>query len=463
MWVRKTLKPLKIKSSKPTNSRIEPKYRRSRVSASIIKGENLWISQDFNELESIYIQIYWKIKASVSIEADIDASIFLIGTNGKVRQEQDLIFYNNGIDEDKSVVHIRSEGSEHNTEGFIIHLKKVPDEIQKLVCCLTIHGWEHHHQSLKDILEALSIKLINRTSSHNSPLIQYDSTADIQGETALMLGEIYRHHQGWKFRAMGQGFAGGLRSLAEHFGVKVKVENPEEGEIEPQEKPTRRSRQEIINEQKDLIRKGLQTYLPHINHALEKNQNESGTRMILDRLLQDVLGYGMEEIKNEESIKGKKADYVLSVKEEDVIVIEAKRINSRLNDRQIFQATAYGAHSGIKWAILTNVISWQLYRITTCDSKIEARLVFNVDIRNGLDDETIHCLYLISRYGIKRKGLLEQLWVKVSSLTQESLINAILSEEVISRIRIFLNKESECKLTDKEVLIALERLVLQSD
>jgi predicted type IV restriction endonuclease len=284
-------------------------------------------------------------------------------------------------------------------------------------------------------------------------------TGDIQNETALMLGEIYRRYQGWKFRAMGQGFVGGLRSLAEHFGVKVKAENPEECEIEPQEKQARRSRQEVIDEEKDLIRKGLQAYLPHVSHALEKNQNESGTRMILDRLLQDVLGYRMEEIKNEESIKGKKADYVLSVKEDDVIIIEAKRINSSLNDRHIFQATSYRAHLGIKWAFLTNVVSWQLYRITVCDGKIESHLVFDVDIRNGLDDETIHCLYLISRYGIKRKGLLEQPWVKVSSLTQESLINAILSEEVISRIRIFLNKESECKLTDKEVHIALERFV----
>jgi stress response protein SCP2 len=429
----------------------------------MIKGENLWISQDFNALKDIYLQLNWTIKASISIEADIDASIFLIGANEKIRNDQDLIFYNNGIDEEKSVVHIRSEGSENNTEGFIIHLKKVSEEIQKLVCCLTIHAWEHHHQNLKDVLESLSIKLIDRTPSHNSLLTQYDLSGDIQNETALMLGEVYRHPQGWKFRAIGQGFTGGLKSLAEHFGVNVKVEDPEEGEIVSQEKQARRSRQAVINEQKDLIKKGLQAYLPHINHALEKNQNESSTRMILDRLLQDALGYKMEEIKNEESIKGKKADYVLSVNGDDLIVIEAKRISSKLRDRQIFQATSYGAHSGIKWAILTNVVSWQLYRITTCDGKIESHLVFDVDIRNGLDDETINSLYLISRYGIKRKGLLEKLWVKASSLTQESLINAIISEEIVSRIRIFLNKESEGKLTDKEVYGALERLVLQSD
>ena len=106
------------------------------------------------------------IKASISIEADIDASIFLIGSNEKVTKDQDFIFYNNGIDEDKSVVHIRSEGIENNREGFIIHLKKIPEAVQKLVCCLTIHGWEHHHHNLKDALESLSIRLVERTPSN---------------------------------------------------------------------------------------------------------------------------------------------------------------------------------------------------------------------------------------------------------------------------------------------------------
>ena len=430
--------------------------------ASMQKGENLWLSKDFNESRDLYVQIKWRTKNNVSTEADIDASIFLVDANEKVRKDQDLIFYNNGIDEDKSVIHISSEGSENSGAGFIVHLGKIPKEIQKLVCCLTIHGWEQHRQNLKDVLEGLSIKLVNRTSSNNI-LARYRLTGDIGNETALMLGEIYRHHTGWKFRAIGQGFSGGLKALADHFGVPIKMDDLAEDEAAPQEKATRRSRQAVIDEQKELIKKGLQTYLPYINSALEKNQNESNTRMILDRLLQDALGYRMDEIKNEESIKGKKADYVLSVKEEDVIVIEAKRINSKLRDRQIFQATSYGAHSGIKWAILTNVISWQLYRITTCDGKIESHLVFDVDIRNGLDDETVHCLYLISRYGIKRKGLLEQLWVKASSLTQESLINALLAEEVISKIRVFLNRESNCKLTDQEVYGALERWLLQSD
>ncbi|ADJ29318.1 TerD family protein [Nitrosococcus watsonii] len=432
------------------------------MAASIRKGENVWLSKDLNQSRDLYIQIKWRMKNNVSIEADIDASIFLVNANEKVRKDQDFIFYNNGIDEDKSVVHISSEGNDNKSTGFIIHLKKISQEIQKLVCCLTIHGWEEHRQNLKDVLELLSISLVDRTPSNHS-LAAYNMTGDIGNETALMLGEIYRHHTGWKFRAIGQGFSGGLKALAEHFGVPINMDDLAEDEVAPQEKATRRSRQAVIDEQKELIKKGLQTYLPYINSALEKNQNESSTRMILDRLLQDALGYKMDEIKNEESIKGKKADYVLSVQEEDVIVIEAKRINSKLRDRQIFQATSYGAHSGIKWAILTNVISWQLYRITTCDGKIESHLVFDVDIRNGLDDETVHCLYLISRYGIKRKGLLEQLWVKASSLTQESLINALLSEEVFSKVRIFLNKESDCKLTDQEVYAVLERWLLQSD
>src|SRR5699024_8747704 len=104
--------------------------------------------------------------------------------NGKVTKDQGFIFYNNGIDEEKSVVHIRSEGGEHNTEGFIVHLNKIPKAVQKLVCCLTIHGWEYHHQKLRDSLESLSIRLVERTPSSNPILAQFHLTGDIQNETA---------------------------------------------------------------------------------------------------------------------------------------------------------------------------------------------------------------------------------------------------------------------------------------
>lgn len=225
-------------------------------------------------------------------------------------------------------------------------------------------------------------------------------------------------------------------------------------------KRTRRSRQQVIDEHTAVVRSGLERFLPQIQAAWESQQNESNTRMILDRILQDVFGYTIEEIRTEQVIQGRKADYVLSISDRDMLVIEVKRAGMNLREKQIFQATSYGAYSGIKWALLTNLVNWQLYRISACE-KITANLVFEVDIKSGLDDAISYYLYLISRHGIINKGLLENLWVKTSALTYESLSSAVLNEEVISKIRSVLNRESGSKLTNEEVKDAVERRILQ--
>lgn len=431
---------------------------------SIRKGENIPLAQDLETTRDIFINTVWRTKPDLPADLELDASLFMVGADGKVRKDQDFIFYNNATDEHKSVVHISSRGGVRDSEGFIVHLHKIPDDVKKLVFNLTVYNWEQHGLNLQKSLDAAVIKIIDRKD--NSTLVEYNASADLVGETAVMLGELYRHHSGWKFRAVGQGFNGGLRALAEHFGINVQTGCSDLDEADTATRPddtgkqARRSSQEVIDEEKKLVRIGLQGFLPQIKNALDNQPNESGTRMLLDRLLQDVFGYRMEDMKTEQSIQSRKADYVLALNGKDVMVIEAKRAGMALREKQIFQATSYGAYGGIKWALLTNLGSWQLYRISTGD-RIEANLVFSVDLRHGLSDEAVDCLYLISRYGIKRKGLLEQLWAKASALTSESLISAILTEEVIARIRHILNKENDTRLTNKEVQDAVERIILQ--
>ena len=431
---------------------------------AIIKGQNIILTNDLNQTADISISIKWQTKESAHSDLDIDASLFLVGKNGKVRKDQDFIFYNNGMDDDRCVIHMSDQGSQKSNEVFIVHLAKIPDDVDKLIFNLTLHDWEHHHETLGGVIKAALLRITDRKTK--STITEYDLRDDLDQETAMMLGEVYRHGAGWKFRAIGQGFAGGLIALAQHFGVTIgedKEELQEAESIETTEtKRTRRSPQEVMAEQKTHLRAGLQMLMPQIVHALDTRQNESNTRMILDRILQDALGYHMEEIKSEQNIQGRRADYVLSVGGKDVLVIEVKKIGMVLRERQVFQATSYGAYSGIKWALLTNVVCWQLYRITTCE-RVDAELVFEANIKNGLDDDALDKLYALSRYGIKRKGLLEQIWVKASALSPASVIRAILNEEVITKIRTIINKERDSQLSNQEVQEAVERLITQTE
>ena len=177
-------------------------------------------------------------------------------------------------------------------------------------------------------------------------------------------------------------------------------------------------------------------------------------------MLQRVLGYSLDDIKTEQKVEGKRADYVLSVNGEDCLIIEAKKIGMPLKQNQIFQATSYGAHSGIRWVILTNAIVWQLYHLSFGE-KIETDLVFSIELRDGLDDDEAYYFYLLSKTGMARKQLLEKLWQKISALCYDNIVNAILTDDVISKIRATLSKQTGCRITNEELRASLENNILQ--
>lgn len=154
-------------------------------------------------------------------------------------------------------------------------------------------------------------------------------------------------------------------------------------------------------------------------------------------------------------------DKPLALSGNDVLVIEAKRLFAPLGDKQIFQANTYAAFSGIHWAVLTNVLNWRLYRVSSRDAKVETDLVFTVDLQNGLDDENAYRLTLLSKSGLARGELLERLWRKTIALNQQSLIAAILHEDVLNKVRTVLLREHRCTLTNQEIQDAIEREILR--
>ena len=242
--------------------------------------------------------------------------------------------------------------------------------------------------------------------------------------------------------------------------VDIMAEAEKESPQPEKGKRKRTSPKEVMAKHIEEIKQNIKEFLPRIDISLNNKDNESDTRLILDRILQDVLKYRIEDIKTEQKVQGRKADYVLSVNGDDAMVIEAKRVTMGLTERQIFQASSYGAYAGIKWALLTNVAVWQLYRISMSE-KVETDLVFSIDLRDGLDEQEAQFFYLISKAGMSKKGLIENLWQKISALCYENILNAILTDGVISKIRTTLTKETGCRLTNDDVRGTLETKIFQ--
>ncbi|MCI5151350.1 MAG: stress protein [Candidatus Electrothrix sp. MAN1_4] len=344
-----------------------------------------------------------------------------------------------------------------NDSEFHICLEKIPKEVSKIAFVINIYQAVERQQNFS-MVDQISLKIFEK-DFNGTELVRYDSKGIIQ-DIALILGGIYRNKGAWNFGAIGQGFNGGLDLLASRFGVSIEGTSEEDTQVvdEKKIKQGKRSIAQILSQKAHSLQQSIDAFLPQINSAVEQKINESNTRMILDKMFMDAFGYEIDEIKAEQKIQGRRADYILSVDNEDMLVVEAKKAGMRLQNKHIFQATSYGAYSGIKWALLTNLQTWQLYYIST-QEKIEENLVFSIDLTTDLTLEDFEKLILISRYGISKKRMLEKLWNEVNALRPENIISTILSEEVINKIRIIIKRDTGCNLANDKIQQTIEEVL----
>jgi len=191
------------------------------VAISLSKGGNVSLSKEDPNLKKVLVGLGWDVRATDGAAYDLDASVFIVNEQNKVRSDSDFIFYNNLRSSDGSVEHtgdnLTGEG-EGDDEQVKVDLEKIPREVNKLVFSVTIHEAETRRQSFGQVSGAF-IRVVNGES--NNEIVRYDLSEDASTETAMLFGEVYRNKGEWKFRAVGQGFAGGLGPMARNFGVSV--------------------------------------------------------------------------------------------------------------------------------------------------------------------------------------------------------------------------------------------------
>ena len=172
-------------------------------------------------LRKISVGLGWDVRATEGADFDLDASCFLLTETNKVRSDADFIFYNQLKSADGSVEHtgdnLTGEG-DGDDESVLIDLSRVSPDIFKLSFAVTIHDAQTRGQNFGQVQSAF-IRVVNAET--NNEIVRYDLSEDASVETAMVFGEVYRNAGEWKFRAVGQGFAGGLGPLARNFGVNI--------------------------------------------------------------------------------------------------------------------------------------------------------------------------------------------------------------------------------------------------
>lgn len=191
------------------------------MSVSLAKGGNVSLSKEEPNLAKILIGLGWDTRTTDGVDFDLDASAFLLAAGDKVRGDADFIFYNNLRSSDGSVEHTgdnRTGAGDGDDEALQVDLMRVPTDVHKIAIAVTIHDGEARRQSFGMVSNAF-IRIVNDATGRE--ISRYDLAEDASTETAMIFGEVYRHNGEWKFRAVGQGYKGGLAPLARNFGVSV--------------------------------------------------------------------------------------------------------------------------------------------------------------------------------------------------------------------------------------------------
>ncbi|MEI6706897.1 MAG: TerD family protein [Methylococcales bacterium] len=188
---------------------------------SLNKGGNISLSKTDPTLKNIIVGLGWDARPTDGADFDLDASAFMVKADGKVRSDSDFIFYNQMKSTCGSVEHTgdnRTGAGEGDDEALIVLLDKVPADIERIVFTVTIHDAENRKQNFGQVSNAF-IRVVNKDS--NNEVARFDLSEDASIETAMVFGEIYKHGSEWKFKAVGQGYSGGLTALARQYGINI--------------------------------------------------------------------------------------------------------------------------------------------------------------------------------------------------------------------------------------------------
>ncbi|MAB25213.1 MULTISPECIES: TerD family protein [Pseudomonas] len=191
------------------------------MAVSLSKGGNVSLTKEAPGLSEVLVGLGWDPRVTDGAEFDLDASIFVCGENGKVLDDSSFIFYNNKTSKDGTIQHLgdnRSGEGEGDDEQAEVKLSGLAGDVKKLVFAVTIHEAESRKQNFGQVSNAF-IRVVNKADGKE--IARYDLSEDASTETAMVFGELYRHGDEFKFKAIGQGFAGGLKALAEAHGVSI--------------------------------------------------------------------------------------------------------------------------------------------------------------------------------------------------------------------------------------------------
>ncbi|MDF0725767.1 TerD family protein [Cytobacillus sp. S13-E01] len=192
------------------------------MAISLSKGQKVDLTKTNPGLSKVVVGLGWDTnKYDGGKDFDLDASVFLLDANGKCASEADFVFYNQLKAGAGSVEHTgdnRTGEGDGDDEKVKVNLGSVPASVEKIAFVITIHDGEARNQNFGQVSNAF-VRIVSE--DNNEEIIRYDLGEDFSIETAIIVGELYRHNGEWKFSAVGSGYQGGLGRIATDYGLSI--------------------------------------------------------------------------------------------------------------------------------------------------------------------------------------------------------------------------------------------------
>lgn len=189
---------------------------------SLKKGQKVSLTKGNPGLKNVVVGLGWDTNAyDTGSDFDLDAAAFCLTDSGKVSNQNDFVFFGNLSHPSGAVTHLGDNltgAGDGDDEQIKIDLSKVPAEITKIAFTVTIYEAETRRQNFGQVSNAY-IRIVDEVT--NTEIIRFDLGEDFSIETAVVVGELYKHNGEWKFNAIGSGFGGGLAALCNHYGIEV--------------------------------------------------------------------------------------------------------------------------------------------------------------------------------------------------------------------------------------------------
>lgn len=191
------------------------------MALSLTKGSNVSLTKNNPGVSKFTVGLGWDARSTTGDAFDLDAFALLVGADGKVRSQDDFIFFNNKSDSAGSVVHqgdnLTGEG-DGDDEVIVVELDKIPADVDKVIIAVSIYEADARSQTFGQVRNA-SVRLVDAGTGNEE--VRYDLSEDYSVETAINFAELYRNNGEWKFKAIGQGYDTGMAGIAKDFGVAL--------------------------------------------------------------------------------------------------------------------------------------------------------------------------------------------------------------------------------------------------